>query len=148
MHSLGVPIGFREFKSGVETQRHYRCGGLGSSDSSDHAEHSVLVKAHVVIAGRKRKNLVEVLTFHPKLKFARRVIGIFSALNHRDYDDFDTDRTNRRSALGGEIGSTEPGYSERQDQLPGKTAHEITNVPTFRPTSFVPIDSQSWRSLA
>jgi hypothetical protein len=43
----------------------------------------------VVIAGRERNNLVEMLTFHPKLKFARSVIGVFSALKHRDYEDFD-----------------------------------------------------------
>ena len=85
----------------------------------------------MVIAGRKRKNLVEMLAFHPKLKFARSVIGVFSALKHRYYDDFDADRTNRRSALGGEIGSTEPGYRERKDQLPGKTAHEVSNVSTY-----------------
>jgi hypothetical protein len=69
------------------------------------------------------------LSFHPELKSARSVIGVFSALKHRDYDDFDTDRTNRRSPLGGEIGRTERGYRERKDQLPGKTAHEISNVP-------------------
>lgn len=74
-------IGYREFNSGVETQCHYGCGGLGSSDSSDHAEYSVLVQAHMVIAGGKRKNLVEMLTFHPKLKFARSVIGGFPRSN-------------------------------------------------------------------
>jgi hypothetical protein len=82
----------------------------------------------VVIAGRERKNLVEMLTFHPKLKFARSVIDVFSALKHRYDDDFDTDRTIRRTPLSGEIGRTEPGYRERKDQLPGKTAHEISNV--------------------
>jgi hypothetical protein len=71
-----------------------------------------------------------VLSFHPELKFARSVTGVFSALKHRDDDDFDADRTNRSSALGRKIRRTEPGYREREDELPGKTAHEISNVPT------------------
>jgi len=94
------------------------------------AEHPVLVQAQLGIAGRERKNLVEMLALHPKLKFARSVIGVFSALKHRDDDDFDADWTNRRSPPGGEIGRTERGYHDRKDQLPGKTAHEISNVPT------------------
>ena len=77
-------------------------------------------------AGGQRKNLVEMLTFHPELKFARSVAGVFAALEHGDHDDFDSNRSSRRRGLGGEIARIDRGQREREDQPLRKTAREIS----------------------
>jgi hypothetical protein len=66
------------------------------------------------------------LTFHPELKFARSVAGVFAALEHGDHDDFDSNRSSRRRGLGGEIARIDRGQREREDQPLRKTAREIS----------------------
>ena len=53
----------------------------------------------MVIAGRQWDNLVEMLTFHPELKFAWRVARVFAPLEHGHHNNFDPNRTRRRGGL-------------------------------------------------
>lgn len=80
---------------------------------------------YVVRAGRQRTNLVQMLAFHPKLKFAGSVAGVFAALEHGD-DDFDAHRPSRRRGLCTKGTKTERGQHEREDQPPRKSAQEIS----------------------
>ena len=52
-------------------------------------EHAVLVQAKVMIAGRKRNYLVQMLALDPELEFAGCVAGVFATLEHGDDHDLD-----------------------------------------------------------
>jgi hypothetical protein len=45
-----------------------------------------------VVGLGKRKDLVEMIAFHPILQFAGAVTGIGAGFEHSDDDDFDRDR--------------------------------------------------------
>jgi hypothetical protein len=88
------PVCLREIEARVQAEGHHRRRCLSRSHSGDHAEDSILVQAQVVIPGRQRQNLVQVLPLHPELKLARSVAGVFPAFKHRNHDNLDLDWRN------------------------------------------------------
>jgi len=73
----------------------------------DHAEDSVLIQTQVVITGGQRKDLVEMLTFHPELKFARSVARVLTALKHGHHDDFDSNRPRLSRSLARKVAAAD-----------------------------------------
>src|ERR1700733_8119180 len=120
------PIRFREIETRVKAQCHYRCSSLGRSNSGDHAQDAVPVQTHAMITGRQRKNLVEMLAFHPELKFAGGIAGILATLEHGNHDNFDPNRSRRRRDLGEKTGRITRIHRERDDEPLRKATHEVS----------------------
>src|SRR5258707_9647423 len=85
------PVSFREIEAWVEADGHHGGRGFGGPDAGQDAEDAIFVEADVMVAGRERKDLVEVLALDPQLVFAGCVAGVFAAFEHGDHHDLDSE---------------------------------------------------------
>ena len=56
-----------------------------------HGHLALVVHAYGMVAGGQRKNLVQVVAFHPILQLAGCVASIGALLEHRDHDNLHRD---------------------------------------------------------
>ncbi len=109
------PVGMRQVKAGVVTQRHDRRSGPRCPNACDDAEHSIVIHQRIVIRGRQREAPREMLALNPVLKLAGRVAGIVTNLKHGNDHHFD--RNASRSLRNG-------GHAGKQQNSSKEEAHE------------------------
>jgi len=91
------PIALRQIKARIESQRHNRRRALGRAHAGDHTQNAPLrVRPQIAVALRKRVQLREFFTLHPKLKLTGTVPGVIACLEHRHHNNFSPDDFGRR----------------------------------------------------
>src|SRR5882762_10708290 len=77
----------------------------------------------MMVAGRDRNDLIEVLALDPELVFAGRVAGVFAAFEHGDHYDLNADWLAGRDGLGEERGAQKFQEEQSQNQTSADFVH-------------------------
>jgi len=78
--------------------------------SSHNSQFAIAIHPRIVIRGRQRKDLIQMIPLDPVLQFARRVSGICALFEHGHHNDLDWNR--RSGRLGRSLRGRYQGYEE------------------------------------